>query len=374
MNDSFDLKLYFGPLGLQELAAEWQVLISKSSNRFFHRLEWHDCYLNAVEEDPNSVVYCAFYRSDVLALIVPLRVVARRLYGVELRCLELLQHDHMWLTDVVMSDNGRGKISARSVISALKRCSLLRWDVIVMRHVLEDSFLTALEAAGSAPLTVSKPRSQCDYLPVRPWEQLHRELSSNARKNLRNAANHLTRKGEATYVSAPGSLDLATALGEFLAMEASGWKGAAGAGTAIQLSPGLVRFYQSLTERFCGNCGCEIHLLRLNGKAIAGMFTVLAGETSYFLKCAYDEEYARLSPVHLLIQHTLKQYALNGAPKVLNFVSSMAWPDVWKPHKMPVADHYFWNTKLIGMVGYLAMKAERALRGCRRKGNTDAAF
>ncbi len=66
----------------------------------------------------------------------------------------------------------------------------------------------------------------------RPFDETFSALSKNFRGNLRKARNKLAKLEGVEFVSARGPEELASALEVFLDVEASGWKGASGTGTA----------------------------------------------------------------------------------------------------------------------------------------------
>jgi CelD/BcsL family acetyltransferase involved in cellulose biosynthesis len=360
------VQVFNGRQGLQELAPAWQALTAGlASPRFFHLVEWHQCNLDFLEPEPEAVSYCAFFDGTELVAILPIRKVMRTYGGIPLRCLELLQHDHMWLTDIVVSANCLKQLSALHLVDVLRKCKEIRWDILVARHILEDSTLAALDIAGRYRWSLKRAQTACSYIPIRPYEQVLVRLSKKALANLRQAANRLSRMGEPSYAAITGTSSLVEAFGDFLKLEGSGWKGAGGTGTALQVDSRLVDFYCCLTERLGVTGNCEIHLLQLDGRSIAAMFTVVSGGTSYALKVGYDETYGKASPAHLLIQHMMKYYAAGGVTHTLNFVTAMDWVRPWRPSNLTVENRYYFNKTAFGLLGYggLALRKGLASRG-----------
>ncbi len=356
------VQVFKGRQGLRELAPAWRALTTGlASPRFFHLVEWHQCNIDFLEPDPESVLYCAFFDGTEPVAILPVRKV-RRTHGVmSLHCVELLQHAHMCLTDIVVSANVRKPLSARCIVNALRKCKEIRWDILVARHVLEDSALAALDNEGRYPWSLKRAQTASSQVPVRPYEQVLAGLSKNAVANLRKAANRLSRMGEPSYVAVTGNSGLAEAFGDFLKLEASGWKGASGTGSAIQLDSRLVNFYSCLTERLGVAGDCEIHRLQLDGTSIAAMFTVVSGGTSYALKVGYDEAFEKASPVHLLIQYMMKHYFAGGVTHTLNFVTAMDWMRAWSPANLTVENRYYFNKTALGLMGFVGLACRNGL-------------
>ncbi len=347
------VQVFKGRQGLRDLAPAWRALTARlASPRFFHLVEWHQCNIDFLEPDPESVLYCAFFDGTEPVAILPVRKVRRTHGGISLHCLELLQHDHMWLTDIVVSAKSNKPPSAPHILDALRKCKEVRWDILVARHVLEDSALAALDIAGRYHWSLKRTQTACSQIPVRPQEQVLAGLSKKTVANLRQAANRLSRMGDPSYVAVTGCSGLAEAFGDFLRLEASGWKGASGTGSAIQLDSRLVNFYSCLTERLGVTGNCEIHRLQLDGTSIAAMFAVVSGGTSYALKVGYDEAFEKASPAHLLIQHMLNYYAAAGVTHTLNFVTAMDWVRAWSPLNLTVENRYYFNKTVFGLLGF----------------------
>lgn len=84
----------------------------------------------------------------------------------------------------------------------------------------------------------------------------------------------------------------------FLNLEASGWKGRAG--TAMRDRPGQARFFRELAERHRARGRLEIVTLHGGERLVAANVNVVAGDTVFCLKTAYDEEFAACSPGRLI--------------------------------------------------------------------------
>lgn len=84
------------------------------------------------------------------------------------------------------------------------------------------------------------------------------------------------------------------ALPDFLALEASGWKGKAG--TAIARLPQAKAYFDSLATQFAASDALQLDMLRLDGRPLAMGLLIESAGTRHFLKIAYDEAQARHSP------------------------------------------------------------------------------
>jgi CelD/BcsL family acetyltransferase involved in cellulose biosynthesis len=291
-----------------------------------------------------------------------MRAVAR----LRLRSLELPHHAHMLLADCVCSASNGGRGVLAALVRHLRQQRSLAWDVLYLPHLLQDSCaLRALRDERPA-LVLETPQTRCDYLRCVPFEELAETLSKNFRGSLRKARNKLTRLTGLEYVCATRGPELDAALAEFLDVEASGWKGTAGTGSAIKLDERVSGFYRALAASFGQSGGCEINLLKAEGKCIAGQFCLVTGDTLYILKIGYDEAYAHVAPGNMLLEHTMRRCAEAGVIKYVNLVTDAAWHASWKPESLAVSDVSVFNPTAAGLAAFGLVRGKRLLGAAYR--------
>ncbi len=162
-----------------------------------------------------------------------------------------------------------------------------------------------------------------------------------------------------------------TAFAEFLELEASGWKGANGTGSAISADKALTGFYQQLLSPETGSFTPVIHRLKFNEKTIAAQYGLITGSTLSLLKVAYDETYAKFSPGSLLLSDVLGAAPEHGLERV-SLVTSPAWSKRWHPNTQPI-----WHvTRYASGVGGQALRrwdtSRARLKHLIRPAGTDA--
>ncbi|MCX7313648.1 MAG: GNAT family N-acetyltransferase [Hyphomicrobiales bacterium] len=123
---------------------------------------------------------------------------------------------------------------------------------------------------------------------------LERSMSAAKRKSLRRQRRRLQDIAPVIFETATTATGATDALSEFLALEASGWKGRAG--TAIAGQPAIKAFVQNAVIGLAAEGKARIDRLVLNGAAIAATLTLSSGDTAWCWKIAYNEELARSSP------------------------------------------------------------------------------
>ena len=117
--------------------------------------------------------------------------------------------------------------------------------------------------------------------------------ASLPKKRVKEWRRRMRRLAEAGAVTFRIASD-AAAIEEFLALEARGWKGARR--TALGLDAGLAAFTRAMLAAMARDGALAIHLLAVDGAAIAAGIVLRAGDRAFYWKTAYDEAYSEYSP------------------------------------------------------------------------------
>lgn len=160
------------------------------------------------------------------------------------------------------------------------------------------------------------------------WRELEAGLPRNFARNLRKGVNRAERDHSVAFRFIGGVEAQSPALlQQFLKVESSGWKGAAG--TAIECSPQLVAFYETLTRRLAQRGWLEWHTLELDGEPVAAHLAVRLGDAVALPKIGYDEGYARYGPGNLLFRELLVRSFDDPTVSEVNCLSDMPWHRNW---------------------------------------------
>jgi GNAT acetyltransferase-like protein len=132
---------------------------------------------------------------------------------------------------------------------------------------------------------------------------LHDALGTKKLKELRRLRHRLAEHGTVQFDIARAPQDVASALETFLALEASGWKGARG--TALAQNDGDARFIRRATTALAASGQCEIVTLRAGEVPVAAGIVLRHQDRAFFFKIGVDERFARFSPgVQLTLELT----------------------------------------------------------------------
>ncbi|MGE0030812.1 MAG: GNAT family N-acetyltransferase [Steroidobacteraceae bacterium] len=354
-----------GADALAALAGDWRTLAATQAGcRFYHWYGWWKCCVGILEPDPDAVTFFVVRRGSRPVAIVPLRRSADGGAGLGARVWRLPQHPHMPLSDIVCSAGLGADELLEALLPALGRRAGRGWDALTFEPVPAGSPLAQLRAvpAGSIRRTTVKI---CEEIPTCAREEDHRtRLSPNFRSNLNKARNKLAREPAVEFQTALRPAEQGAALAAFMELEASGWKGREG--TAIAQDPRLRAFYRGLVEELAPQGRVAIHSLRVAGRLIAGQFCLQDDDTLYVLKLAYDEDWSRVAPGNMLLEHLVLGGAGAGIRRI-NLVGNPAWFRDWRPVGSEVHCHWISNATIRGRALSGLLDVKRRLRPLYRQ-------
>jgi CelD/BcsL family acetyltransferase involved in cellulose biosynthesis len=125
-------------------------------------------------------------------------------------------------------------------------------------------------------------------------------LSSRKRADLRRLERRLGETGTVRYAEFANG-ELSRWVEDFLWLEASGWKGAAG--TAFANRPNRRAFFGAICHSAAAHGRLHMLQLRLDKRPVAQICQFSAQEGLFAFRIAYDEAYAKYSPGLLLSLH-----------------------------------------------------------------------
>jgi hypothetical protein len=178
------------------------------------------------------------------------------------------------------------------------------------------------------------------------------------RRNLRHYRKKLEALGPVSVEirELKGSQDF---LPEYLALDASGWKGRAG--TAIINNPDVTAFYETLISNLAVQGRWEWHVLRVRERVVAAGMGVRC-ETSLILpKYAFDEDFAFCSPGNLLTGEVFKDAFARAGITEINHMSLSEPDHWWRMSRDKYVDVYLVRQSVIPMLFQLPHVVMRSL-------------
>lgn len=190
-----------------------------------------------------------------------------------------------------------------------------RWLVRANELLGDSSVVQQLQSAFSQSSSVSdwQARYEIGKVPIHgegapaDWNEFQRALSGNFRRQMRKMENRVEREGGVEMVVIrPTSMSEAEPwLRAGFELESKGWKGANG--SSVMTTPGMFEFFTRQAGLLAARNKLIIANLMYQGQLIAFEYGFRFKRTYFSPKIAYDENYSRLSPGHLLMHLWIRQ-------------------------------------------------------------------
>lgn len=345
----------------------WERLERKEATRSLpRRWEWIQTHLEHLVADPETLRTFVVSEPDGGPLaVLPLKPHLRRLGGlVSAHLWEIPEHPHVLLSDFVAASPEAGAAALRAVRRALlengERCDGFRFS-----RLLPDSSALAVVANAHRLPRLVRPVDTCDVLPAAPEQEMLARISKNRRSALRRSLKRVQGKEGAVFRCARTQEELRPAFLAFLDVEASGWKGHSGRGSAIRLKPALLAYYETLLERFGRGDDARIYSLEVGQTPIAVDFCLRSGVTVYSLKIGHDEAWRAVSPGHLLTLRVADDLAVRQEASHLNLMTGSEHFEGWRPQRLTVSEAFVFGPHPRWWLAIHAARLTAALRKSR---------
>ena len=336
---------------LEELHEEWRQLAQQQTHQepFLHPY-WYQTFAKTIAKDES--IPLVVVRGDTnLAGVLPLRRTGRFLRKVPARVLSSLSNAHSCRFDFLCDHQYPDQI-ASAAWQALKNDP--GWSVIevhsipeggafegIMRHAARDGYMT------SRWRTLLSPFLELPTDPADPFGNSPSQYRKD-RKRVEKRFERLREFGEPSF-KVYSEFEEALFF-EFLALEASGWKGDAGG--AIRCNQELVDFYRELLIAAAKEGHLRICALRVNDKAVAMELAFVVDGRCYSPKIAYDESFSAASPGQQLSRLAIADLVSRGISRYDLLGPRARYKALWAGDIRPHANCYIFRPSLAGKIYY----------------------
>jgi CelD/BcsL family acetyltransferase involved in cellulose biosynthesis len=268
--------------------------------------------------------------------LFPFRVAARR-YGVKLPVLAGWTHPFAPLGTPLVDRDATAAVVASFLGHVAADAPLPK---IVLLPLLDESgpvaqaLCCAVERGGGAHAAFGRHHRAALQPKGDAAHYVEHAIGKKRHKEFKRLRRRLAEAGPVAFEIAHSPGTVTAALQDFLALEAKGWKGAAG--TALVQSPELRRFAETAVDSLARHGQAGVTRLLVGSQPIACIVTLQSGGGAWCWKIAYDESLARFSPG---VQAMMELTEVLVADDVVAFADSCATPD------HPMIDH-LWRERL----------------------------
>jgi len=338
-----DYRVEWRPLAeLAPMAAQWQSLADRALEP------------NVFLEPAFALAAAPVFGRDVGAGLVwsrssPYRLmgffparIARRRCGIALPVLVGWTHPYAPLgTPLVDRDAGVAVISAwlDHLASRPDLPHLLLVPYLPPSGPVGQAFAAALAQRDGSSLALSAHQRALLAPEGTRAHYLDHAIGGKKRKELRRQRKRLAEAGTLVTDTVRAPAAMAAALGDFLTLEAAGWKGRAG--TAARAHDAIRAFMQNAVTGLARDGKARIARLVAGGQPIAALVTLQSGTTAWCWKIAYDESFARYSPGVQLLLDTTQELLDDPNVRRADSCAAAGHPmidHVWR-ERLALADH-----------------------------------
>jgi len=355
-----NIRIETGKNGFEKIQNDWSELTKKINNkRFFHYFEWYESYIEALEKNLEALLFIVMENCSEAEAIIPLKKIKSGCFDI----LELPDHNHLPLRDIIFPECFQTKNSINNLVESLQSFKKLKWDFMRLSCLLPDSCALKAFNKYSGPKVVRK-LSTCCYIPLQSFEKFEANLSKNMCKQLKRARKKARALGEMQNRSFQTVTELAKAFPVFLDIEASGWKGIKGSGSAIKCNDNLIKFYKILLNKFSKFGESRIDILYIDERPISGELQLCINDTSYSLKGGIDEAMRHISPGQLHRELLLKTYSREQKIKYFNLVSGEYIQDHkrWKASSHDTYEVIIFNRTFKALPAFSYLQAKEIIK------------
>ncbi|MDI9848303.1 GNAT family N-acetyltransferase [Rhodoblastus sp. 17X3] len=168
----------------------------------------------------------------------------------------------------------------------------------IREHGATAALLRHFSALRGLALNIVAHYDRAALEAARPGVSAADFVSRKKKKELDRQLRRLRDMGPLTLGVTREGADMARHIESFLALEKSGWKGRDGG--AFLNRPDHAAFVRSIAAALGAEGKCRVYWMASEDKIIASNVVFFTGETAYFWKTAYDEDFAFSSPGVLL--------------------------------------------------------------------------
>jgi CelD/BcsL family acetyltransferase involved in cellulose biosynthesis len=323
---------------LAECAAPWRALAARALEpNVFYEPAFALAAAPALGRDIGAGLVWSRAQPAQLLGFFPGRIERRR-YGLPLPLLVGWTHPFAPLgTPLVDRDAGVAVLSAwlDHVAGDPALPHLMLMSYLPATGAIAQAFDTALARRNGTSVSFATHRRALLAPATDRHDYLDRAIGAKKRKELRRQRKRLAESGAVTFSTAREPAEVAAALGDFLTLEASGWKGRAG--TAARADDHIRAFMENAVTALAREDKVRLARLAVGTQPVAALVTLQSGATAWCWKIAYDEAFARFSPgVQILVDAT----------QALLVDAAIARADSCATAGHPMIDH-IWRERLV---------------------------
>ena len=218
-----------GLAGLQQLTREWIDLVATIPDVSFNHIpSYYHAYLESGDCDPSSVWFIAAHRGERLVAVCPLQFQRHRV-PLQPRYLGTLDGNELQLSDFIFAPSADNSSLVMDLTRWLRAQRVLRWDVLRLVKVAENSSLGFSANAQRPSLTLVANYDASAYFDTRgSYDRATHAMANKMRSNLRRRTRLAEQAAPLRFESCRRPSDVARGFEVFLQARILGVEGCRG--------------------------------------------------------------------------------------------------------------------------------------------------
>ena len=347
-----------GREGFRALRRDWDaILASGPIDLPLHRHACVEAWLEAFRPDARLRVLVV---RDALGKAVGIAPLLEERKGAT-TTLAAPANLHTPRVEWVLGEDAEG--AAEALWSALR--DALRWDVLELRYLRREgptSRLVERLARRDHHLVGRYRAMRMPYLAL-AGEAWSSKVTSRFAKGLRRHLRRLLERGAVSYRRVDRGEDAERGIDEFLALEASGWKGRAA--SAIASDPRTAAFWRGVMRAGAREGWLALRALDVDGRPVAMQLGLLHRGVFSGAKVAYDERFAACSPGQLLSREVVAECEAMRLAEADLIGPDARWKREWGPAYRDVDWLFVYRPGLAGAARHAVRRARMLARAAR---------
>src|SRR5437764_3361361 len=276
----------------RSLHHEWDALAERIGAPPFMRPGWIEAWCRAYADTGPTLVEVR--RRDELVAALPVIRRGRRSSG------PTNSHTPV-LGPLAVDEAAAAELAERAAVELGGQLVL---EPVDPAEPITAAFAESLRQSGR--LTLLEPLRNAPYVPVEgSFDDYLKGLSKNHRKQVARRRRRLEETGHVSIEVQASTRGLASALDDFVQLEASGWK--KGSGTAIASRRENRDFYAEISRWAAERGWLRLSFLALDGRPIATELALEEAGVMYALKGGFDPAHSGFGPGQLLTHESLER-------------------------------------------------------------------
>jgi hypothetical protein len=316
--------------------------------------------------------FCSFaYIDDELVGVLPVIVAPHPVLGQSRPLLRVPFDEFTPSGDVLLKPN-HAHAALRGLLEEVRRQAPGHLGLELRAIRYNSPLWESIEGGIDGYLTQKGQRSSYSYLNVAGSYENYLEGLGRLRSDLRRFHRKLEGRGVVTFQIQQEAGASEEFLNEFLALEASGWKGRNG--TSISNDIRSVAFYTTLMRNFLADGRWEWQILRVDGRPVAAGMGVQCGEALMLPKFAFDESFADCRPGSLLTKEIIESAFSRSGISEVNPMSRLDWDCHWRMSRDEYIDLHLVRRSTLPMLFQLPAVTAKSIYHDQVKPRIPAAF